>query len=416
MKPIVLLLTAVMTAYAPIVAIAAADDSGSEIAQPPDEVVESMNTFALDLYGRLAAASEENLFLSPASISTALAMTYAGARGDTESQMAAVLRLPKRGVHEGFGAMVDYLNALGEQEKFNLTIANALWGQRDYDFRREFTDLLHTRYGAGLRQVDYRRDTEAARVAINAWVEEQTNEKIKDLIPPGILTAYTRLVLTNAIYFHGHWQEQFNPDATRPLPFTTAAGEQVETLTMFQQAEFRYGEDSTAQVLEMGYAGGDMAMTLLLPKRQDGLNELEKGLDPVALQRWTERLRRREVKVYLPKFSMTAEFQLKSVLSAMGMSDAFNAASADFSGMDGTRELFVHEVVHKAFVDVNETGTEAAAATGVVVGITSAPLQPPVFRADHPFWFVIRDTRSGAVLFAGRLNDPRPEDLGSDRN
>lgn len=387
---------------------ARADEPSTEAPAPPAAVVEGMNAFAFDLYGRLAAASDENVFLSPASISTALAMTYAGARGNTQSQMAAVLHLPERDVHEGFGAMVDYLNALGEEEEFDLTMANALWGQRDYAFRPQFTELLEARYGAGLRLVDFRGETEAARVTINDWVEEQTNEKIQDLIPPGVLTALTRLVLTNAIYFHGNWQEQFDPDATRPMPFTTAAGKEVETPTMFQEARFRYADDATAQVLEMGYEGGDMAMTILLPKRKDGLPDLEKDLDAAAMRKWTERLRSQQVKVYLPKFTMTTQFQLRSVLAAMGMPDAFNPKQADLSGMDGTKELFIQEVVHKAFVDVNEEGTEAAAATGVIVGVTSVPPPTPVFRADRPFLFLIRDTRSGAVLFVGRLNEPKP--------
>ncbi|MFW5692877.1 MAG: serpin family protein [Thermoguttaceae bacterium] len=367
-----------------------------------------MNTFAFDLYGRLAAASDENVFLSPASISTALAMTYAGARENTASQMDAVLHLPERDVHEGFGAMVDHLNALGEQEKFDLTMANALWGQRDYAFRPQFTELLDARYGAGLRLVDFRGETEAARVAINDWVEEQTNEKIEDLIPPGVLTPLTRLVLTNAIYFQGTWEHQFNSDSTRPMPFTTAAGNEVETPTMFQEARFRYAEDETAQCLEMGYQGADMAMTILLPKQKDGLADLEKDLDAAALRQWTERLKAQKVKVYLPKFTMTTEFQLSGVLAAMGMPDAFRPKQADLSGMDGTKKLFIHEVVHKAFVDVDETGTEAAAATGVIVGITSVPPPMPVFRADHPFLFLIGDTRSGAVLFVGRLHEPKP--------
>jgi serpin B len=373
---------------------------------PAGEVVASMNAFACDLYGRLADASEDNLFLSPASISTALAMTYAGAGGDTESQMAAVLHLPRHNVHGAFGGMVDYVNALGEQDKFDLTIANALWGQRGYAFRPEFLDLLDRHYGAGLQPVDFRTDTEAARRTINTWVEQQTRDKIQDLIPSGVLTAASRLVLTNAIYFRGDWQEQFSVDRTQPLPFTTAAGERVKTPTMFQEARFQYAEDDTAQCLEMSYAGGDMAMTILLPRKADGLSGLESRLDAAVLERWSGKLRSRQVQVYLPKFSMTVAFQLKSALAAMGMPDAFVAGSADFSGMDGTRELFLQEVVHKAMVDVNETGTEAAAATGVVVGITSLPPPPVVFRAEHPFLFFIRDTRTGVVLFLGRLNTP----------
>ena len=384
----------------------AAEDAGPDM--PPPEVVDSMNRFALDLYSRLAGQSQENLFLSPASISTALAMTYAGAREDTATQMAEVLHLPESNVHEGFGAMVRYLNQWGDQEDLELSMANALWAQQDYQFLPEFTGLLDTHYGAGLRQVDFARDTEAARRTINGWVEEQTKEKIQDLIPHGVLAGNTRLVLTNAIYFFGNWQQPFDAGKTVPLPFTTAAGRQVKTPTMHQETRFLYAEDATAQCLEMAYEGGDMAMTILLPRQTDGWAELEGRLDASALQQWTDRLRPQRVRVFLPKFSTTAQFQLKSVLSAMGMTAAFTVPPADFSGMDGTLELFVQEVVHKAFVDVSEEGTEAAAATGVVVGVRSAARPTPEFRADRPFLFLIRDTRSGAILFIGRLAEPAP--------
>lgn len=384
----------------------AAEDAGPDA--PPPAVVASMNHFALDLYGHLAGQSQENLFLSPASVSTALAMTYAGASEDTATQMAEVLHLPESDVHKGFGAMVRYLNQWGAQEDLELSMANALWAQQDYEFLPEFTGLLDTHYGAGLRLVDFARDTEAARQTINGWVEEQTNEKIQDLIPRGVLAGNTRLVLTNAIYFFGNWQQPFDAAKTAPLPFTTAAGLQVKTPTMHQEARFLYAEDAAAQCLEMAYEGGDMAMTILLPRQTDGWAELEGRLDASALQQWTDRLRPQRVRVFLPKFSSTAQFQLKSVLSAMGMTDAFTAPPADFSGMDGTRELFVQEVVHKAFVDVSEEGTEAAAATGVVVGVRSAPRPAPEFRADRPFVFLIRDTRSGAILFIGRLAEPTP--------
>ncbi len=378
------------------------DTGVAGVEEPPAAVIEGMNQFAFDLYGRLAESPTDNLFLSPASISTALTMTSAGACGNTAEQMATVLRLPDQRVHEGFGALGDYLNALGAQDDFELTIVNALWAQPDYDFRREFTELLETRYGAGLRKVDFQRDTEGARQEINRWVEEQTRDRIQELIPPGVLTQLTRLVLTNAIYFQGFWEHPFDPDATRPREFTTAAGEKIETPTMFQNGVFRYAEDDAVQCLEMEYGEGDLAMTLFLPKQPDGLRELERNFDAAALRTWSERLQPQRMHVYLPKFSFTAEFGLSQVLQAMGMPDAFSR-QADFSGMDGTKELYLQEVLHKAFVDVDETGTEAAAATGVVVGITA---MPPVFRADRPFLFLIRDTCSGVVLFAGRLADP----------
>ncbi len=401
MRAMICIFYAVILFGSPVAGVAATEDVGPAAA-PPTEVVDSMNRFAFDLYGRLAGQSQENLFLSPASISTALTMTYAGARENTASRMAAVLHLPEQEVHEGFGAMLNYLNGLAKQGELELTLANALWAQRDHGFLPEFTGLLDTHYGAGLRRVDFSLDTEAARRTINTWVQEQTKEKIRDLIPRGVLAGNTRLVLSNAIYFQGNWQQQFDPGKTGPLPFTTAAGREVQTATMFQDAAFGYAEDATAQCLQIEYAGSGVAMTILLPRRKDGLAELEKSLDAAALRQWVDRLRSRRVQVYLPKFSMTAEFQLKPVLAALGMPEAFDGR-ADFSGMDGTEELFLQEVVHKAFVDVSETGTEAAAATGVVAGVRS---RPPVFRADRPFLFLIRDTHSDAILFVGRLTDP----------
>jgi serpin B len=372
---------------------------------PPPSITDGMNQFAFDLHRHLGSETTDNLFVSPASISTALTMTSAGARGETLAQMTRVLHLPEQQVHEGFAAMIQHLNQLGQQDDLELVITNTLWGQHDYEFLPEFTNLLATQYGADLRPVDFRRNTEGARVAINSWVEQQTREKIQDLIPEGVLTDLTTLVLTNAVYFLGQWQSPFSEEATRDLPFTTQAGEVRDVPMMFQESTLRYTEDDDAQVLELLYAG-NVSMLLVLPREKRGLPALEAQLDPEKLQHWTARLRSRPVRVFLPKFTLTAEFQLKDQLTSLGMPDAFSSR-ADFSGMDGTRDLYLQEVVHKAFVDVNEKGTEAAAATGVVVGVRSArPTPTPEFRADHPFFFLIRDTQSGTILFTGRLNNP----------
>lgn len=373
---------------------------------PSGQVVEGMNEFAFDLYQRLAAKSEDNLFLSPASISTALTMTYAGARGETEAQMAKVLRLPGRDVHQQGGAVVDYLNHVGNRGKLELTVANALWGQSGHPFRADFLGLLESRYQAGLQTVDFRQQPEAARLRINGWVEQKTNQKIRDLIVPGVLTPRTSLVLTNAIYFRGFWKDPFAVKSTRPLPFTTAAGDEKPTPTMFQKASLRYAEDPTVQCLELPYQGGEMVMTILLPRDANGLGELERSLDADKLATWVGKLRPRMLDVYLPKFSLTAEFKLKEVLSALGIPQAFDEQNADFSAMDETGDLFIQQVVHKGFVDVNEEGTEAAAATGVIMAPRSAVVDKLEFRADHPFLFLIRDASSGLVLFVGRLNDP----------
>jgi serpin B len=369
-------------------------------------VADGCNRFAFDLYARLKGA-EGNLFLSPYSISTALAMTSAGARGETADQMAKVLCLPESGdeVHAAYGALQGDLNAAGEKGTFELAVANRLWGQKGYGFLPDYLALVEKKYGAGLEQVDFAGATEAARQTINAWVEKQTRDKIKDLLKPGVLDAMTRLVLTNAIYFKGKWAEEFDKKATQEEDFFLTPEKKVAAPLMHQKAKFGYFEGDGLQALELPYQGGRLAMVVLLPKAKDGLAALEASLSADKVAGWLGQLRRREVQVTLPRFKTTAEFSLKDMLVAMGMADAFGG-KADFSGMNGKKDLFISAVVHKAFVDVNEEGTEAAAATGVAVAAKSKPAPPPVFRADHPFLFLIRDQKTGAILFLGRILDP----------
>ena len=393
-------------------------------------VSEGNNRFALQLYQQLRR-TEGNLFFSPYSVSTALDMTYAGAAGQTERQMAETLCLPtssavleKMGVTGtpmtqeefagAFGAIIKALNAQAENGPYQLSVANALWGQAGYAFLPPFTDLVETEYGGKLREMDFVRATEQARQTINAWVAQQTNDKIRDLIARGVLGPTTRLVLTNAIYFKGNWASQFEERRTRPEPFTLLNGDEIQTAMMNQKAEFRYAQvganhDSPVQILELPYVDEVLSMVILLPKAHDGIKQLESDLNAENLAKWLGGLRQREVKVTLPKFKMTSKFSLQGVLGAMGMRDAF-APAANFSGMTGNRDLFISDVIHQAYVDVNEEGTEAAAATGVVMKLTSAiPDQTPVFRADHPFVFLIRDSQSGSILFFGRVMDPRSD-------
>jgi serpin B len=368
-------------------------------------VVKGNTAFALELYGKLRA-KEGNLFLSPFSVSTALAMTSAGARGETLDQMASTLHLPpQKELHPANAALLRQVNAGGKKRGYELVTANALWGQRGYHFLPAFVKLNKDNYGAGLREVDFAGDTEGARRTINAWVEKETKDKIKDLLGPGVLDSMTRLVLTNAIYFKGDWLRQFKKDATREEAFQLGGGKSVKAPLMHQTGKFGYLDGGTFQALEMPYAGKDLSMVVLLPKKAEGLADLEKSLTPENLAGWLKRLREQEVEVALPRFKVTAEFELKPVLASMGMTLAFGR-KADFSGMNGRRDLYLSAVVHKAFVEVNEKGTEAAAATGVVVREKSARVTP-VFRADHPFVFLIRDRRSASVLFMGRLANPR---------
>ena len=385
-------------------------------------IVEGNNKFALELFAKLQS-TKGNLFFSPYSISTALAMAHSGARNKTESQMAGVLHFPisvnrrtdssskflpdKQQFALAFGNIIKDLNNRGRKGGYTLTVANALWGQKDYGFLQEFPELIKTSYDGQLNEVDFVRAAETARKTINAWVEKKTNDKIKNLISEGVLDSMTRLVLTNAIYFKGNWARQFKENRTKDAPFTLADGQKIDVATMNQKAEFGYMETDTFQVLELPYVDEELSMVILLPKKFDALGEFEKTLTPENLTQWLTKIHKREVVVFMPKFKMTSQFSLASVLKSMGMKDAFSS-DADFSGINGKRDLFISAVIHKAYVEVNEEGTEAAAATGVVVRLTSiGPAPIPVFRADHPFLFLIRDNLSGSILFIGRVANPK---------
>jgi serpin B len=384
-----------------------AKESTTRPAPIEEETVAGNNRFALELYAKLRG-EPSNLFCSPYSISTALAMAYAGARGPTADEMAEVMHFspPGEALHQAMGALIADLNARGEEKPYELLVANALWGEKSMDFLPTYTELLKTHYRSSLHEVDFRGATEEARQTINAWVEEQTKDKIKELIKPGILNRDTRLVLTNAIYFKGQWELPFKKDATRDEPFTRIGGEKVTVPMMHQTDSFRYMEDEKLQVLELPYAGEDLAMTVLLPRKMDGLSDLEKALTPGALKGWLKGLRMQKVVVSLPSFEMTSEFELGKVLKAMGMGRAFS--NADFSGMTGDKDLAISEVVHKAYVKVNEEGTEAAAATAVMMRATAVmPTRTPEFKADHPFLFLIRDVKTNSILFVGRVMDPK---------
>jgi serpin B len=374
-------------------------------------VVAGNNKFALELYGKLES-QQGNLFLSPYSISTALAMTSAGARGQTEKQMAETLcfaPMKTEQFHKTFGEIIGQLNASGEKGRYALVVANALWGQKDYKFLPEFLTLVRENYGGDLRQVDFAAQTETARKTINAWVENKTKDKIKELIKPEMLDPMTRLVLTNAIYFKGKWASQFKPEQTQDAPFTLLDGQNINAPMMHQTGKFGYMETDILQALEMPYVNDDLSMVVLLPKKADGIKELEKELVSDNLAGWLGKIHKCEVQIFFPRFKMTSAFELARVLGAMGMPDAFSG-KADFSGMTGNKDLFISAVVHKAYVDVNEEGTEAAAATGVVMRLTSVGIPPAVFRADHPFIFLIRDNQTGSILFLGRLENPASKD------
>jgi len=383
---------------------------GRKVLPAVAKVVQGSNQLAVDLYGRVRKEKQsrgKNIFFSPYSISTALAMTYAGARGETAKQMARVLHftLAQAALHPAYKGLLDSIATASSRDN-QLRVANALWGQKGFRFLDSFLALTRKSYGAGLSPVDFRNQTEAARKTINRWVEKKTERKIVDLIPPGVLTNLTRLVLTNAIYFKGTWETQFPKKSTRPRPFTLLGGKQVQAPMMQQTAKVRYADLGEMQAVELPYKGARLSMVVLLPKKTDGLPGLEKKLSPALLTRAIGKLKRRKVRVLLPRFKSSSTFMLSQALKAMGMPLAFSD-SADFTGMAKKAELKITEVVHKAFVDVNEEGTEAAAATAVVVGLRGLAAPTPELRADHPFLFLIRERATGTILFLGRLMDPR---------
>jgi serine protease inhibitor len=370
-------------------------------------VVEGNTAFALELYQELCSA-DGNLFLSPYSISTALAMTYGGARGDTAQQMAETLHfsLDQKQLHPAFAQLRAHLNAVQKKGLVRLHVANSLWPHKDYPFLKAYVALMKKYYGASITSVDYKTAGEEARTRINKWVEEETEEKIKDLIQPGVLTPLTRLVLVNAIYFKGSWARQFKGSLTQDAPFYLTPEKTVQAPFMTQEHTFRYGDDEGLQILELPYEGDDLAMLILLPTRVDGLAELEKALTPENLNQWITHLREQELEVFVPKFQLASSFSLNETLVSMGMRDAFNQSKANFAGMDGTTLLYISAAIHQAVVEVNEEGTEAAAATGIAMSLKAVPEPPPTFRADHPFIFLIRDNKTGSILFMGRVVDP----------
>lgn len=376
----------------------------------PDQaaVVEGNNAFAVRLYGQLRK-QDGNLFFSPQSISTAFAMAYAGARGSTASEMANTLHftLPPDRLHPAMGALLTNLNAV--HQGYQLHVADALWAEKDYTFLEDFLKLTASNYGAGFNRVDFKGAPESVRSTINQWVEQKTENKIKDLLPPGAVNSATRLVLTNAIYFKGDWQTQFDKAATKDEDFHLSPAQTIKAPLMHLKGRFNYFSGGMFQVLDIPYKSRELSMIVFLPNDVAGPPALEQSLTAANLQKWLSQLRPvPKVILTLPKFKMTQQFELAGTLGAMGMAQAFQQGRADFSGMTGNRDLWISAAIHKAFIDVNEEGTEAAAATGIVMrSMAMQREQPPiVFRADHPFVFLIRDNLSGSILFMGRVTDP----------
>ena len=366
--------------------------------------------FAWAFYHR-ATEDGENLFFSPHSLSVALAMTWAGARGTTETQMAEAMRyrLGQARLHPAFNALDLELENRAEEgdedapRPFRLKVTNALFGQAGFGFLAPFLDTLAENYGAGLRLMDFATQTEEARLAINAWVSEQTEERIDELLPEGLVNAMTRLVLVNTIYFNASWADPFNPELTREDPFKRLDGTEVRVPTMHQLIETRYAEGPGYRAAELSYDGGQLGMVVIVPD-EGSFEAIEVGFDAARVSAIRADLLRHSVELSFPKFEFRSSVMAKAPLQALGMTEAFTGA-ADLSGMTGERDLLIQDVVHEAFVAVDETGTEAAAATAVVVGEVSIP-PPATLRIDRPFIFAIIDRPTGATLFVGRVVDP----------
>jgi len=374
-------------------------------------LVEGNSAFAFELYQALKG-EEGNLFYSPYSISLALAMTYAGAHGETAEQMADTLQflLDQDKLHPAFNWLDAELAKRGEGaegkdgEGFRLNIVNAIWGQKDYEFLSAFLDILAENYGAGLRILDFITETEQSRLTINDWVSDQTEGRIEDLIPQGAIDEWTRLVLTNAIYFNAAWEYPFDEDITADGLFYLLDGGQITVPMMRQMESFGYTEGEGYQAIELLYDGGELSMVILLPEAGE-FEAFEEGLQAQQVSDIISDLQPTEVALTMPQFEFDSEFSLKDTLAGMGMPIAFSSA-ADFSGMTGKPELFISDVVHKAFVAVDEAGTEAAAATAVITKLTAVPEPPVEVTIDRPFIFLIRDIETGAILFVGRVLNP----------
>lgn len=376
-----------------------------------NSLADENNAFALDLYQSLRT-QEGNLILSPFSISLALAMTYAGARGETESQMAQVLRFaPQTQLHPAFNALDLQLekkpiNLDKDQEPLQLDIANAVWAEQTHSFQVEYLDVIAQNYGAGIQLADFINQFEPARKEINKWVSDKTKDRINDLLPEGSVHSDTRMVLVNAIYFKADWLDQFEADDTYDAPFYLLDGSQVEVPMMGQQMYIPYHSSDGYQAIELPYAGDTAAMTIILPD-QGRFEEIESALSPQMLAEILSGMSQTSVLLRMPKFTFESSFSLRDALSGMGMSAAFDPNAADFSGMTGKKDLFISEIVHKAFVAVDEEGTEAAAATAVMMELSSLPFSEVRLTIDRPFIFFIRDLQTGQILFMGRVLNPK---------
>ena len=373
---------------------------------PDSSTVKNNNIFALELFNKLAYG-KENVFFSPYSISTAIAMTYAGAKGNTKKEIGKVLHFDsnQNNLNKKLSVLLKYMNSLNSPGSFSIYSANSLWAQSGYFFNKTYISNIKKYYFAAIQTLDFKKDAENSRKIINKWVEEKTFNKISELIKPDILNNLTRLVLVNAIYFYGSWEKQFDETLTKQMEFYIEKDKVVKANFMFSNDKYCYLENDKAQIIDIPYDGKKASMWIMLPKNPDNLNSLINLFKGDNYLKISNKMAIQKVKLLLPKFSITSEFELNETLKKMGIYDAFSL-NADFSGMTGKKDLMIDKVIHKAFIDVSEKGTEAAAATAVVIREKSAPAKEIVFKADHPFFFLIKENKTGQILFAGKVYNP----------
>jgi len=396
-----------------------ADDTGST-QQGIQTIVNANNEFAFELYSELNKAESGNIFYSPYSISSALAMTYEGAKGQTAKEMKDVFHFPDNNILRPNFAVI--YNKINKKDKtYQLNTGNALWLQKDYPFIESYLNIVEKYYGGKAANLDFIKEPEKSRKTINSFIEEQTNNKIKDLIPKGVLNQMTRMVLTNAIYFKGTWEWEFDKSDTREQDFKITEENIIKVPMMYMKpdkATFNYADTGKLQILELPYKGNEVSMLILLPKQgkdydyETGeviisnytLKDIE--LSAKKLEEYKSKMQETALDaIYLPKFEFNTKYFIKDTLKTLGMPTAFDLRLADFSGMTTAEKLFISEVIHQAYVKVDEKGTEAAAATAVVMGTTSARPEN-IFRADHPFIFIIQEKQTGNILFMGRVINP----------
>ena len=379
---------------------------GVSNAQTSQYTTSDANSFALKTYKQLANKDDKNVFFSPISINLAIGITYAGAKGETEQQMASVFNFPEntQKFHKSMGALQE--NILSKaSDRVEISLTNQLWADQNYKFRCQYLQKAKKCYKAPVKRLNFYSNLDESRISINNWVEEQTNDKIKDLLPEGSLSEQTKMVITNTIYFKGQWEKKFDERNTRNEEFTTITGQKIETPTMNTSTKLNIYQEKNLKLIELPYDGKQFSMLVLLPNKRVTLASIEKELSTKSLNHYISSMTMSEVRLSLPKFKFDASYKLKTVLSDMGMPLAFSNA-ADFTGMSKIKDLRIDELFHKAFVEVSEEGTEAAAATAVVV-VRKTSIISNEFKANRPFLFFIRENETGNILFFGRIANPK---------